>query len=49
MKGAYVLLLLLPIMTVGGVISINALSPAEEAVIVPASMLPNSAAKDLSF
>lgn len=34
---------------VGGIIQINVLSPAKKAVILPASMLPNSAAKDLSF
>ncbi|WP_241663375.1 hypothetical protein [Peribacillus simplex] len=34
----------LPTMTVGGVISINAFSPAKEVAILPASMLPNSAA-----
>ncbi|MGE7605798.1 hypothetical protein ACQKML_04220 [Peribacillus frigoritolerans] len=49
MKGTYALLWLLAIMTVGGVIPIKALSPAKETVIVPASMLPNSAAKELSF
>jgi hypothetical protein len=33
-------------MTWEGVIPTNALSPAKEAVTLPASMLPNSAAKD---